>query len=302
MTNMLKDKVVLVTGAGGGIGREMALLAAREGAKVVVNDLGGAVDGSGGSMTAAQRVVEEIQAKGGIAAANGDSVADFAGAQRMVQQAADLWGRVDIVVNNAGILRDKTMAKMDMADFEKVVQVHFLGSAYVTKAAWPLMMQQNYGRVVMTSSNSGIYGNFGQSNYGGAKLAVVGMVNALKHEGAKYGIFVNAVAPVAATRMTESLLDPKALEALKPELVSPIVAWMCSEACDVSGNVYEAGAGHYARVQLVEAPGASFDPAKGVSIEMIAENMDKISDMTGATGFNSSSDNVVKVVRHALGA
>jgi len=302
MTIRFDNRVAVVTGAGSGLGRSHALLLAERGAKVLVNDLGGAVDGSGGSMTAAQRVVEEIQAKGGIAAANGDSVADFAGAQRMVQQAADLWGRVDIVVNNAGILRDKTMAKMDMADFEKVVQVHFLGSAYVTKAAWPLMMQQNYGRIVMTSSNSGIYGNFGQSNYGGAKLAVVGMVNALKHEGAKYGIFVNAVAPVAATRMTESLLDPKALEALKPELVSPIVAWMCSEACDVSGNVYEAGAGHYARVQLVEAPGASFDPAKGVSIEMIAENMAKISDMTGATGFNSSSDNVVKVVRHALGA
>ncbi len=302
MTIRFDNRVAVVTGAGSGLGRSHALLLAERGAKVLVNDLGGAVDGSGGSMTAAQRVVEEIQAKGGTAAANGDSVADFAGAQRMVQQAADLWGRVDIVVNNAGILRDKTMAKMDMADFEKVVQVHFLGSAYVTKAAWPLMQQQNYGRIVMTSSNSGIYGNFGQSNYGGAKLAVVGMVNALKHEGAKYGIFVNAVAPVAATRMTESLLDPKALEALKPELVSPIVAWMCSEACDVSGNVYEAGAGHYARVQLVEAPGASFDPAKGVSIEMIAENMDKISDMTGATGFNSSSDNVVKVVRHALGA
>ncbi len=301
MTIRYDNRVAIVTGAGSGLGRSHALLLAERGAKVLVNDLGGAVDGSGGSLTSAQKVVEEIQAKGGIAAANGDSVADFAGAQRMVQQAADLWGRVDIVVNNAGILRDKTLAKMEMADFEKVVQVHFLGSAYVTKAAWPLMQQQNYGRVVMTSSNSGIYGNFGQSNYGGAKLAVVGMVNALKHEGAKYGILVNAIAPVAATRMTESLLDAKALAALNPELVSPMVAWMCSEACDVTGHVYEAGAGHYARVQLVEAPGVSFDPAKGVSIEMIAENIGKISDMTGATGFNSSSDNVVKVVRHALG-
>ncbi len=301
MTIRYDNRVAIVTGAGSGLGRSHALLLAERGAKVLVNDLGGTVDGSGGSLTAAQKVVEEIQAKGGVAAANGDSVADFAGAQRMVQQAADLWGRVDIVVNNAGILRDKTLAKMEMADFEKVVQVHFLGSAYVTKAAWPLMQQQNYGRVVMTSSNSGIYGNFGQSNYGGAKLAVVGMVNALKHEGAKYGILVNAIAPVAATRMTESLLDAKALAALKPELVSPMVAWMCSEACDVTGHVYEAGAGHYARVQLVEAPGVSFDPAQGVSIEMIAENIGKISDMNGATGFNSSSDNVVKVVRHALG-
>ncbi|MBN9530805.1 MAG: SDR family NAD(P)-dependent oxidoreductase [Alphaproteobacteria bacterium] len=301
MTIRYDNRVAIVTGAGSGLGRSHALLLAERGAKVLVNDLGGAVDGTGGSMTAAQRVVEEIQAKGGIAAANGDSVADFAGAQRMVQQAADLWGRVDIVVNNAGILRDKTLAKMDMADFETVVQVHFLGSAYVTKAAWPLMQQQNYGRVVMTSSNSGIYGNFGQSNYGGAKLAVVGMVNALKHEGGKYGILVNAIAPVAATRMTESLLDAKALAALKPDLVSPMVAWMCSEACDVTGHVFEAGAGHYARVQLVEAPGVSFDPAKGVSIEMIAENIGKICDMNGATGFNSSSDNVVKVVRHALG-
>jgi NAD(P)-dependent dehydrogenase (short-subunit alcohol dehydrogenase family) len=301
MTIRYDNRVAIVTGAGSGLGRSHALLLAERGAKVLVNDLGGAVDGTGGSMTAAQRVVEEIQAKGGVAAANGDSVADFAGAQRMVQQAADLWGRVDIVVNNAGILRDKTLAKMDMADFETVVQVHFLGSAYVTKAAWPLMQQQNYGRVVMTSSNSGIYGNFGQSNYGGAKLAVVGMVNALKHEGGKYGILVNAIAPVAATRMTESLLDAKALAALKPDLVSPMVAWMCSEACDVTGHVFEAGAGHYARVQLVEAPGVSFDPAKGVSIEMIAENIGKICDMNGATGFNSSSDNVVKVVRHALG-
>jgi NAD(P)-dependent dehydrogenase (short-subunit alcohol dehydrogenase family) len=302
MTIRYDNRVAIVTGAGSGLGRSHALLLAERGAKVLVNDLGGTVDGSGGSLSAAQKVVEEIQAKGGVAAANGESVADFAGAQRMVQQAAELWGRVDIVVNNAGILRDKTLAKMEMADFEKVVQVHFLGSAYVTKAAWPLMQQQNYGRIVMTSSNSGIYGNFGQSNYGGAKLAVVGMVNALKHEGAKYGILVNAIAPVAATRMTESLLDAKALAALNPELVSPMVAWMCSEACDVTGHVYEAGAGHYARVQLVEAPGVSFDPAKGVSIEMIAENIGKISDMTGATGFNSSSDNVVKVVRHALGA
>lgn len=288
----LRERIAIVTGAGGGLGRQHALFLARQGAKVVVNDL---------SQEAANGVAAEIAAAGGTALAIAGSVTDEAAVASLVSRTMAAWGRIDILVNNAGILRDKTLAKMDMADFETVVQVHFLGSAYVTKAAWPLMQQQNYGRVVMTSSNSGIYGNFGQSNYGGAKLAVVGMVNALKHEGGKYGILVNAIAPVAATRMTESLLDAKALAALKPDLVSPMVAWMCSEACDVTGHVFEAGAGHYARVQLVEAPGVSFDPAKGVSIEMIAENIGKICDMNGATGFNSSSDNVVKVVRHALG-
>lgn len=300
MTIRFDDRVAIVTGAGAGLGRSHALLLAERGAKVVVNDLGGAVDGTGGSATAAEKVVAEIKAKGGQAVANGDSVSDKAGAQRIVQTALDSWGRVDVIINNAGILRDKTMAKMELADFDTVVAVHLLGSAYVTKAAWPVMQKQNYGRIVMTSSNSGLYGNFGQSNYSAAKLGLFGLTNALKQEGAKYGILVNAIAPVAATRMTEALLPPEALKVLKPELVSPMVAYLCSEACTTTGGVFEAGAGHYAKVQVMEAPGVSFDPSNPVTVEMIADNLAKISDMTGAQNFASSTDNVAKVVRHVI--
>jgi NAD(P)-dependent dehydrogenase (short-subunit alcohol dehydrogenase family) len=224
-----KGRVAIVTGAGGGLGRQHALALAARGAKVVVNDLGGARDGSGGSVTAAEAVVAEIRAAGGEAIANGASVTDFAAVQAMVQQAMDTWGRVDILVNNAGILRDKSFAKMELADFRLVLDVHLMGAVHCCKAVWPHMVAQKYGRIVMTTSSSGLYGNFGQSNYGAAKLALVGLMQTLAIEGAKYGIHVNSLAPTAATRMTEDLMPAAVLEALKPEAVVPAMLVLAGE-------------------------------------------------------------------------
>ena len=216
-----KDRVAIVTGAGGGLGRLHALALAQRGAKVLVNDLGGARDGSGGSVSAAQAVVAEIEAAGGVALANGASVTDAVAVAAMVQQAVDAWGRVDILVNNAGILRDKSFAKMELDDFRLVMDVHLMGAVHCTKAVWPHMVAQKYGRVLMTTSSSGLYGNFGQSNYGAAKMALVGLMQTLSIEGAKNNIHVNCLAPTAATRMTEDLMPPQVLEALKPEAVVP---------------------------------------------------------------------------------
>ena len=229
MTIRFDNRVAIVTGAGNGLGRAHALLLASRGAKVVVNDPGGAVDGKGGDHAAADKVVAEIKKAGGQAVPNYDSVADPKSAANIVKTAVDSFGTVDIVVNNAGVLRDKTFHNMTVEDFDFVVKVHFLGTAYVTHAAWPIMRAKAYGRVVVTSSNSGIYGNFGQANYAGAKLAVVGFMNALRLEGQKYNIFVNALAPVAGTRMTESLMTPEVLAKLDPAFVSPMVAFLCSE-------------------------------------------------------------------------
>ena len=224
-----KGRVAIVTGAGSGLGRQHALALAKRGAKVLVNDLGGAVDGSGGSVSAAQAVVDEIRAAGGEALANGASVTDFAAVEAMVQQAIDAWGRVDILVNNAGILRDKSFSKMDMADFRLVVDVHLMGAANCCKAVWPHMVAQQYGRILMTTSSTGLYGNFGQANYGAAKLAQVGLMQTLAIEGAKYHIHVNALAPTAATRMTESLFPPQILDALQPEAVVPAMLVLVHE-------------------------------------------------------------------------
>src|SRR6201997_4917496 len=222
-------KVAIVTGAGGGLGRQHALELARRGAKVVVNDLGGAMDGSGGSSEAATKGVEEIKAAGGEAIANGSSVTDDAGVARMVKDAMDAWGRIDILIANAGGLRDKTFAKMEIPDFEFVLGVHRLSTVKPTKAVWEIMREQNYGRIVVTTSSSGLYGNFGQSNYGAAKLGIIGFMNTLKLEGQKNNIHVTALAPVAATRMTENLMPPAILERLKPEYVTPGVVFLCSE-------------------------------------------------------------------------
>ena len=215
------DRVAVVTGAGGGLGREHALALAARGAKVVVNDLGGARDGSGGSSSAAEAVVAEIKAAGGQAMANAASVTDFAAVQAMVEEVMAEWGRIDILVNNAGVLRDKTFAKMDLEDFRFVVDVHLMGAVNCTKAAWEIMRQQNYGRIVMTTSSSGLYGNFGQSNYGAAKMALVGLMQTLALEGERYGIRVNCLAPTAATQMMEGVLPEDMLRLMKPEYVSP---------------------------------------------------------------------------------
>ena len=276
MTLDYNGKVVIVTGAGGGLGRCHALEFARRGAKVVVNDLGGAVDGSGGSSEAADKVVEEIKTAGGEAMSNGSSVTDDAGVANMVQQTMDAFGRIDVLVNNAGVLRDKSFAKMEIADFDFVVDVHLFGTMKPTKAVWPIMKEQGYGRIMVTSSSSGLYGNFGQSNYGAAKLGVVGFINTLKLEGQKDNIHINALAPVAWTRMTSNLMPPEMEEALAPEQVTPAVVFMCSEQAP-TGKIICAGAGAYAAAQIVETRGMYLGTAP--TAEDVAENWEQISKL-----------------------
>ena len=276
MTLDYTGKVVIVTGAGGGLGRCHALEFARRGAKVVVNDLGGAVDGSGGSSEAADKVVEEIKAAGGEAISNGSSVTDDAGVANMVSQTMDAYGRIDVLVNNAGVLRDKSFAKMEIADFDFVVDVHLFGTMKPTKAVWPIMKEQGYGRIMVTSSSSGLYGNFGQSNYGAAKLGVVGFINTLKLEGQKDNIHVNALAPVAWTRMTSNLMPPEMEEALAPEQVTPAVVFMCSEQAP-TGKIICAGAGAYAAAQIVETRGMYLGTAP--TAEDVADNWEQISKL-----------------------
>ena len=295
MTIRFDNRVAIVTGAGNGLGRAHALLLASRGAKVVVNDPGGAVDGKGGGHAAADKVVDEIKKAGGQAVASYDSVADAKAAANIVKTAVDSFGTVDIVVNNAGVLRDKTFHNMTVEDFDFVVKVHFLGTAYVTRAAWPILRAKAYGRVVVTSSNSGIYGNFGQSNYAGAKLAVVGFMNALRLEGQKYNIMVNALAPVAGTRMTESLMTPEVLEKLRPEYVSPMVAYLCSDQCQRTGGIWSAGAGYFARIEYREAPGVRIQ-GRAPTIEDVEGNIDKIADLSTNKVYRTSSEEVQAVV------
>ena len=249
-----KGRVAIVTGAGGGLGRQHALALAARGAKVLVNDLGGAVDGSGGTAGAAQKVVDEIRAAGGEALANAASVTDFAAVEAMVQQAIDAWGRVDVLVNNAGILRDKSFAKMNMDDFRLVVDVHLMGAAYCCKAVWPHMVAQQYGRIVMTTSSTGLYGNFGQSNYGAAKLALVGLMQTLALEGAKHHIHVNALAPTAATRMTEGLMPAEVLAMLLPEAVVPAMLVLAHETAPTRTTLC-AGAGSFEAAHVTMTQG-----------------------------------------------
>ena len=298
MTIRFDNRVAIVTGAGNGLGRAHALLLASRGARVVVNDPGGAVDGKGGDHAAADKVVAEIKAAGGQAVPNYDSVADPKTAANIVKTAVDSFGTIDIVVNNAGVLRDKTFHNMTIEDFDFVVKVHFLGTAYVTHAAWPILRAKAYGRVVVTSSNSGIYGNFGQANYGGAKLAVVGFMNALRLEGQKYNIFVNALAPVAGTRMTEALMTPEALAKLKPEFVSPMVAYLCSEQCQRTGEIWSAGAGYFARIEYREAPGLRI-AGRAPTLEDVADNIERIADLSTNTAFRTSGEEVAAVVGSA---
>lgn len=279
MTYRFDGKVAIVTGAGGGLGRCHALELARRGCKVVVNDLGGAVDGTGGSSQAAAKVVAEIAAAGGEAIANGGSVSDRAGAQSMVADAMDRWGRVDVLINNAGVLRDKSFHKMELDDFQFVLDVHLMGSVNVTRAAWPIMREQNYGRILVTSSPSGLYGNFGQANYGSAKLGLVGLMNTLKIEGARYNIRTNTIAPVAATRMTENLMPKEALADLAPELVTPAAVYLCTEDAP-NGVVLQAQGGKFSIACIVENAGMELG-AKATA-EDIGANFERIADLTGA--------------------
>jgi NAD(P)-dependent dehydrogenase (short-subunit alcohol dehydrogenase family) len=292
-------KVAIVTGAGGGLGRQHALELARRGAKVVINDLGGSMDGSGGSSAAAEAVVAEIKAFGGEAIANGSSVTDDAGVANMVQQAMDAWGRIDILVANAGILRDKTFSKMEMADFEAVMNVHVMGSVKPAKAVWEIMKAQNYGRIVVTTSSTGLYGNFGQSNYGAAKLALIGFMNTLKLEGQKNNIHVNAISPVAATRMTENLMPAEVLAKLKPEYVTPAVVYLVSEEAP-TGVVMTAGAGAFAQARIYETEGVYLGEG-GLSVEEIRDNFARITDPTGQQAYVNGGEQSGKFFRKMQG-
>ena len=254
MSINFKGQVAIVTGAGNGLGRLHALALAKRGAKVVVNDLGGARDGTGASASAAQSVVDEIKAAGGEAMANGASVTDYDAVQAMVRQAMDAWGRVDILVNNAGILRDKSFAKMEMADFRLVMDVHLMGAVHCCKAVWPIMNAQKYGRIILTTSSSGLYGNFGQSNYSAAKMALVGLMQTLSIEGAKNDIRVNCLAPTAATRMTEELMTAAVLKTLAPEAVVPAVLVMASRDAP-SRAILCAGAGTFEAANITLTQG-----------------------------------------------
>ena len=276
MTISFTDQVAIVTGAGGGLGRCHALELARRGAKGVVNDLGGAMDGSGGSSAAAEAVVAEIHGFGGEAIANGGSVSDRAGAQSMVQAAMDNWGRVDVLINNAGILRDKSFAKMTLDDFDMVVNVHLMGAAYCSHAVWPIMREQNYGRILMTTSPTGLYGNFGQANYGAAKLAQVGLMNSLKIEGAKNNIHTNTIAPVAATRMTENLMPEEVLSKLGPELVTPAALFLVSEDAP-NGVILQAQGGKFSLACIVENEGVNL--GADATAEDIADSYNAIVDL-----------------------
>ena len=281
MTMRFDGRVAIVTGAGGGLGRQHALALAARGAKVVVNDLGGTVDGNGGTPKAAQAVVDEIRAAGGEAIANGASVTDPQAVRAMVEQALAAWGRIDILVNNAGILRDKSFAKMELDDFRLVIEVHLMGAVNCTKAVWETMRAQNYGRIVMTTSSSGLYGNFGQANYGAAKMALVGLMQTLSIEGAKNDIRVNCLAPTAATRMTENLMPEAVLKLLQPESVTPGLLALVAEDAPTRA-ILCAGAGAFERAHITLTNGV-FVGLPNDAPEQVALQFDALSDRDGET-------------------
>ncbi|MDQ3756785.1 MAG: SDR family oxidoreductase [Actinomycetota bacterium] len=287
-------KVAIITGAGGGLGREHALLLASRGAQVVINDLGGSVTGEGGDAGPAQTTAKEIEDLGGVAVADTNSVATPEGGEAIVQTALDAFGRVDIVINNAGILRDKSFHNMTPELLEPVVQVHLLGAFYVTKPAWVKMREQGYGRIVNTSSNAGILGNFGQTNYGAAKMGLVGFTRVLAAEGAKYNIRANALAPVARTRMTEEILGGLA-DRLDPKLVSPLVAWLVHEDCPVTGEIYSAAGGRIARFFIGLTEGY-YNPE--LTAEDVRDNWDKIRSEEGYTVPTGIADEFTQLLKH----
>ena len=281
MTIRFDGRVAIVTGAGGGLGRQHALALAARGAAVVVNDLGGMLDGTGGAPTAANAVVDEIRAAGGKAIGNGASVTDAAAVQAMVDAAMREWGRVDILVNNAGILRDKSFAKMELADFRLVLDVHLMGAVHCTKAVWDVMRAQNYGRIVMTTSSTGLYGNFGQANYGAAKMALVGLMQTLSIEGAKHDIRVNCLAPTAATRMTEKLMPESVLRQLEPGAVTPGLLALVAEDAPTRA-ILCAGAGSFERAHVTLTQGIHVGHRDDAA-EEIAARFDALSDRSGET-------------------
>ena len=285
-------RVAVVTGAGGGLGKIYALELARRGAKVVVNDFGGARDGSGeGSSSPADRVVEEIRETGGHAVANYESVATPEGGENIIRTALNTYGRIDILINNAGILRDKSFMKMEPDNWCGVVDVHLNGAYHVAQPAFRVMRENGYGRIVMTTSAAGLYGNFGQTNYSAAKMGLVGLMNSLKLEGEKYNIKINTVAPIAATRLTSDILPPDLQGKMRPEFIAPLVIYLCSDQCPVSGNIYNAGMGIYNRAAIVTGPGIMIGDGKEIPMpEDIAESWDQISNMKSAREYKNASD------------
>ena len=282
----VQDRVIVVTGAGGGLGREYALTLAREGAGVVVNDLGGARDGTGSGSAMADEVVKEIRDAGGRAVANYDSVAESEGAANIIKTAIDEFGKVDGVVSNAGILRDGTFHKMEFGSWDAVLKVHLYGGYNVIRAAWPHFRENGFGRVVVATSTSGLFGNFGQANYGAAKLGLVGLINTLSQEGAKYNIKANAVAPIAATRMTQDILPPEVFEKLTPEYVAPVVAYLCTEEVPDTASVFIVGGGKVQRVALFQNSGVTFTEVP--SVDDVAGKWGEITDLSAAERANFS--------------
>ena len=282
----VQDRVVVVTGAGGGLGREYALTLAKDGASVVVNDLGGARDGTGAGSTMADQVVTEIKDAGGRAVANYDSVAEAAGAENIVKTALDEFGAIHGVVSNAGILRDGTFHKMPFENWDAVLKVHLYGGYNVIRAAWPHFREQSFGRVVVATSTSGLFGNFGQANYSAAKLGLVGLINTLAQEGAKYNIKANAVAPIAATRMTQDILPPEVFEKLTPEYVAPVVAYLCSEEVPDTASVFIVGGGKVQRAALFQNEGVTFSNVP--SVDDVAAKWNEIDDLSAAKQANFS--------------
>ena len=289
-----EGRVAIVTGAGGGLGRAHALLLASRGAQVVVNDLGGALDGTGASAGPAQQVVDEIEAAGGAAVTDTNSVATEEGGGAIVRTALKAFGRIDIVINNAGILRDKSFTNMTPDLWNPVLAVHLTGAMNVTRAAWPHLKEQAYGRIVSTSSSAGIFGNFGQANYGSAKMGLVGLTRVLAQEGARYNIKANAIAPVARTRMTEDLLGPL-VEKLEPSLVSPVVAWLASEECPVTGEIFSVAGGRVARIFVAEGPGFF---KKDLTVEDVRDNWDQIRAEDGYVVLPSANSEIMLIAPH----
>ncbi len=285
MSLSFENKVAVITGAGNGLGRAHALLLGSRGARVVVNDLGGSGSGEGSDATVAETVVNEIKAAGGDAVANGDSVTD---GEKVIQCALDHFGGVDIVVNNAGILRDKTFHKMSDSDWDAVYEVHLHGAFKVSRAAFAYMRENGYGRFVMTTSAAGIYGNFGQANYSACKLALHGLSQTIAVEGRAKGIKSNTIAPLAASRLMGTVMDEKAMKQLDPGAVSPLVAWLCHEDCDASGQLFEVGADWISRVRWERSPGNYFE--HGFTMDDVVEAWDKINDFTDATNPRSIGD------------